>query len=386
MAMPTLSDELKKQAIEAVEKAGGSVSKAAITLGVPEKTLRNRYNKALADQALKGYAPEHGMVHTVPDPFIVKGVSTLYDADGNKKAQWVKSTLDQRRAEQAIREFIEHLTEGIKGKSPLVKPPKHADSDLLAVYPMGDPHFGMYAWADECGENFDLDIAESLTCGAIDRLVSSAPPAENALILQLGDFFHADNQSNMTPRSGNPLDVDTRWAQVMQVGMRAMVYIVQRALEKHKTVTVRNNEGNHDPHSAFALALALDAYFSNNKRVKVELSPAKFWFYRFGKVLIGTTHGDTCKMTDLPGVMAADRPEEWGLTKFRYWYQGHIHHEDRKEYAGVVVEAFRTLAAKDAYHAGHGYRAGRDMRLIVHHKDFGEIERHRCDVSMINAA
>jgi len=32
---------------------------------------------------------------------------------------------------------------------------------------------------------------------------------------------------------------------------------------------------------------------------------------------------------------------------------------------------------------GHGYRAGRDMRCIVHHKQYGEIERHRCDVAMI---
>jgi hypothetical protein len=48
-----------------------------------------------------------------------------------------------------------------------------------------------------------------------------------------------------------------------------------------------------------------------------------------------------------------------------------------------VVEAFRTLAARDAWHAGQGYRAGRDMRLLVHHKDFGEVERHRCDIAML---
>jgi hypothetical protein len=32
------------------------------------------------------------------------------------------------------------------------------------------------------------------------------------------------------------------------------------------------------------------------------------------------------------------------------------------------------------YVAGQGYRAGRDMRLIIYH---GEIERHRCDVAML---
>jgi hypothetical protein len=57
-----------------------------------------------------------------------------------------------------------------------------------------------------------------------------------------------------------------------------------------------------------------------------------------------------------------------------------------KEYRGGVVEYFRTLAARDAWHAGQGYRAGRDMRLIVMHKDYGEVERHRCDVAMLAAA
>ena len=96
--------------------------------------------------------------------------------------------------------------------------------------------------------------------------------------------------------------------------------------------------------------------------------------------------GDTVKMANLPGVMACDRSEDWGQTTHRYWYQGHIHHEDRKEFPGVVVEAFRTLAARDAWHAGQGYRAGRDMNLIVHHKDYGEIERHRCDIAMLKGA
>jgi hypothetical protein len=334
--------------------------------------------------AIQGFAPDHDMTHMVPSPFVVKGTSTLYDENGVAKLQWVKTKLSDQLAEEAIREFVTHLAEGARGLSPLVKAPKTNDADLLAVYPMGDPHFGLYAWAEECGDDFDTDIAEQLTRSAIDRLVDSAPAAETALILELGDFFHMDNESNQTARSGNALDVDSRWARVMQIGLRAMVYCVQRTLEKHKQVIVRIVKGNHDTHSSFALALALDAYFSNNKRVKVDLSPAVFWYYSFGKVLIGATHGDTCKPDRLPGIMAADEPESWGKSTFRHWYHGHIHHDSVKEFPGVTVESFRTLAARDAWHAGAGYRAGRDMRLIVHHKQHGEIERHRCDISMLN--
>jgi hypothetical protein len=34
------------------------------------------------------------------------------------------------------------------------------------------------------------------------------------VILNLGDFFHADNELNRTQVSGNALDVDTRYAKV----------------------------------------------------------------------------------------------------------------------------------------------------------------------------
>jgi hypothetical protein len=162
-----------------------------------------------------------------------------------------------------------------------------------------------------------------------------------------------------------------------------MVYAVRRMLEKHERVLFRINGGNHDGHSSYALALMMDCYFHMEPRVEVDLSPAVCWYHQFGNVLLGSTHGDTIKGADLIGVMAADKPEAWGQTTHRHWLVGHVHHQDIKEYRGGTVEYFRTLAARDAWHQGQGYRAGRDMRLIVLHKEYGEIERHRCDVAMV---
>jgi hypothetical protein len=53
------------------------------------------------------------------------------------------------------------------------------------------------------------------------------------------------------------------------------------------------------------------------------------------------------------------------------------------EFPGVIWESFRTLAGKDAWTASKGYRSGRDMYAIVHAKDYGEVERHRVDISML---
>lgn len=388
MSAPALTDYATSRQAEILAAVAlhGSHRKAAKALGIDSRAVDRAIKAVKKKAALQGFAPQADMTRPVPAPFVVKGVSTLYNAEGAVAAQWIKSKLDETKAREAIEEWVSWLVKDAKGKARPVKKPKIAYNDLLAVYPMGDPHFGMYAWAAEAGEDFDLSTAERLTYGAIERLVASAPPAKHALIVELGDFFHSDNNSARTERSGNALDVDTRWARVMQIGLRAMTHVIKCALAKHQTVTVRIVAGNHDSHSSYALALGLDAYFRNEKRVKIDLSPAVFWYYEFGKVLIGTTHGNTCKPDQLPGIMATDRPKEWGASTFRCWYHGHIHHQTVKEFPGCTIESFRTLAARDAWHTAAGYRAGRDMMCIVHHKNFGEIERHRCDIAMIDGA
>lgn len=371
--------------VDAVNEHRG-MGPAAKALKLSPSTVRDAIYALEKKAALCGYAPAHDMTHPAPAPFVVKGVSTYYDKDGQKAGQWVKTRLDESQVEQAIRDFVASIIAEAKGSSRIIPPPKHVDEDLLAVYPMGDPHFGMYAWKAEAGQDFDTEIAESVTTAAIDRLVASAPAAHTAIFLPLGDLMHADDTKNRTPQSGNVLDVDTRHRRVMMIAMKAMKHAIYRLLEKHKTVIARFVEGNHDPHAAFAISLALAEHFSNNPRVTIDLSPSLFWYFRFGRVLIGATHGDKAKGKDLLGVMASDRPEDWGQTKFRYFYHGHLHERGEKEMPGLMIEWFRTLAPLDAWAAGEGYRSGRDMHLIVHHRLHGEIERHRCDISMLEKA
>ncbi len=373
--------ETEKKYIQAIN-LHGTGRKAAEALGVNQSGVNRAMRSLVKRAAVKGYAPAFDMTRPAPAGFQVKGTSTYYDEEGKVRGQWVKTTRDHAETEELLREFVQSLCQDIKPLPASVAPSAHAESDLLATYVLGDPHFGMRAWQPEVGAHFDLDIAEQLTQGAIDRLVSSSPPAATGLLLNLGDMFHADNQGNTTV-SGHQLDVDGRWKKTLQVGLRAMVYCVRRMLEKHDRVIFRINGGNHDGHSSYALALMMDCYFHLEPRVEVDLSPAVCWYHQFGNVLIASTHGDTIKGSELLGVMAADQPTAWGETKHRAWLVGHVHHQDIKEYRGGTVEYFRTLAARDAWHQGQGYRAGRDMRLIVFHREHGEIERHRCDVAMI---
>jgi len=361
----------------------GSIRKAAKALNVAKNSIDTAMKRLRARAALRS-PQEHDYTKTVPVGFAIKGVSQYISKEGKVAGQWVKTAIDSVKQQAMMEEMISAMCRDVPTIGPIASPIV-SNKDLLNVIPMGDPHHGLYAWAAESGDDFDCEIARSLTLGAVDRLMQSAPDAHTCIILPLGDVFHANDQTNATPGHKHQLDVDTRFVKVLGIGIETYRHAVIRALEKHQEVVVRFVSGNHDPQAIWALAFTIQAYFSDNPRVTVDLSPSKFWFYKFGQVLIGSTHGDTVKHEALLGVMACDRAKDWGDTKHRYWYTGHVHHQSVKEFPGVICESFRTLAAKDAYAAGHGYRAGRDMVCITQHREHGEVERHRVDIGMLNA-
>jgi hypothetical protein len=371
-----------KRVLAALEQTGGRQAEAARLLGLSVRRVQ-QILKAMRANGIEVPPSPQGMLHHYrPDQARIHGTSTLIDADGNTRLQWIK--------EQAGKPTLEEVTAAMRTalgdlpSRPSIPAPNKGSRDLLCVYPMGDPHIGMYAWAEETGSDFDLDIAERNLVAAVRHLVNVCPPAEQALIVNVGDFFHADNKENKTMRSGAVLDVDTRWAKVLRVGLRAMRACIDAALERHKSVRVINEIGNHDEHSSQMLTIALSMYYDHNKRVTFDESPAKFHYYRFGKNLIGVTHGDSTKFEALGPIMAHDRAADWGETLHRYWYTGHVHHRRVLELVGCTAESFRTLAARDAWHAGSGYRSGRDMSSIVLDREHGEIERHRVDITVLD--
>lgn len=363
--------------------ATGSLQGAADLIGLETRVLRAHLYELRRKAASRGYAPGNDMTKATPDGYHVKGVSTYYDAEGKVKGQWVKTKADEEHHITALLDAMSHLADQWQGAFAPVDAPLHVEDDLMCVYPMGDPHIGMYAWAEETGQSFDMRIAEQNLCAAVDQLVAGAPQAKRALLLNLGDYFHGDNSMNRTMRSGHALDIDTRWPKVLRVGLRAFRRNIDRALEKHEVVDVWCMTGNHDDHSAIMLALALEQAYEREPRVRINTSPAKFQFTTHGRVMIASTHTDTCKMADLAPIMAADRPVEWGATEHRYGYTGHVHHKSVIEVPGAVIESFRTLAPKDAYHAASKYRSGQDMTMIVLHKLHGEVSRNTVGISRL---
>lgn len=369
--------------LEAIEKHG-SQGKAAKALGIVRGTLFKSVQSVKKRAAKAGYSPEHDMTRTVPDGFLVRGVSTMYDKNGRIAAQWVKSAIDRERQEAIMREAFEAMAEALPRVESRPEPSTDFDSKLMACYPIGDAHIGMLSWPEETGEDWNLEIAERMHCTAMAHLVEAAPRSEEAVIINLGDWFHSDNLEGVTTRSGHVLDMDSRYAKMARVGIKIMRQCIDSALKKHKRVRVINAVGNHDDTGALMLSICLANVYENEPRVHIETSPSAFHYFRHGKCLVGVHHGHSTKADRLPGVMATDRAKDWGETTSRMWWVGHIHHQSLKDYAGCTVESFRTLAAKDAYAHWGGYRAPRDMKCIVLHSEWGEVARHTVCAQMFS--
>lgn len=364
----------------AVQLAPGLELKAQTVKINADGTLNHRYDKSHT-------ARNEQLFETVPAGHHVTKTTTRIDADGRVGMQYVTAKHDaaQREADMAAA-WARHaeVYAGMGGTE--CAGPEHTDEDLIALYPLGDPHIGMLAWSPETGENFDLKIAtrELLTC--VRLLVAGAPPAKHAIITNLGDFFHAQDNEQRTPGHGHKLDVDGRSSKVLDAGHALLRAIVDAALEKHEHVTIRNLPGNHDPQVAAGLAMWLRAVYEREPRVTVADAYASYQFDRFGCCLFGWAHGDGAKSDALPLLMANAEREAWGATTEHVWHTGHVHHLSTKEYTGCVVETHRTMAGKDHWHASKGYSAKRSLSVISYHREYGEVSRNRVGLERVRNA
>lgn len=402
-----LSDELLSEAVEALKRANGNKQHAADALGLKVSTYKARLKIAsrrgyyASHPAMPGFeivevktkTDAHGNVtgqsisekperdrapFSMPEGHRLTGVSAYLDSEGMVSGQWVK-TKEGQLDPVWIAERIRDVFEGMGAVATPQPSPDHTDGDLLNLFPCNDWHINMLAWSKEVGESWDLDIAERVIGQCISDVIQRSPKAAKAIILGGGDLLHADTNENRTAKSGNALDSDTRHQKALEVACRLKVNAIDAALAQHEHVLVRILSGNHDEYSSVAVAYFLLAYYRSEPRVTVDVDPSLFFWHRFGKVMLGATHGHTVKLKDMPQIMAHRRAEDWGVTRFRYCHGFHIHHHSKiaTEGEGVICESHQAPVPQDAWHFAAGFLSGRSMQSITYHRERGEVGRVR---------
>jgi predicted phosphodiesterase len=371
--------ERQREAIKAWQDCGEVTAKAAGVLGVSPSTVRDHIAAVKNYAASQGYSSNWDATRHVPEGEIVIGRS-IYTSDDEGNKAWLKTkrTMTEAERDKALQGFVDGLVKGLPQYKPKAMPKaKKYDPNLLPSIVIGDGHFGMRADSRETKEqDYDTKIAAKSHLDAIEYLVGVSTASEHSLLVNVGDFIHA-NGSAGTTFGGTRLDVDTRIEVVLETAAQTFIFAIEKMLSKHQNVSVIMARGNHDSDTAIALALILKFYYSKEPRVNI-LDPHGFFHtLQFGATLIAVHHGDKVKANKLAAILPRMLPDQWSSTNYRKWLVGHIHHQNAIETDnGVFVESFGTLAFPDSYHAGHGYSASSVMTQITFHRDGGEALRH----------
>lgn len=364
--------------IVALEKHKGNMSAAARELNVDKAGVVRRVQRMKA----RGYNPIYDLKHPVPEGMGLKGVSTYYDAEGNVKAQWVKSHNDNRNSVEALQEMFDGLKDELKRAKP-VRRPASVSNDLLNLYVLTDFHLGMLSWHEETGADWDLTIAEKLMVDWFAEAIKLSPKANKAVFTPMGDFLHWDGMDAVTPQSKHLLDADGRFPKLTRVAVRVLRTVIRMLLEKYPEVHIIPAEGNHDPASSAWLRTVLPVFYEDEPRVTVDQSPDPYYCVEHGQTSLFFHHGHKRKPANVDTVFAAKFRDVFGRTKHSYAHLGHLHHIDVKETNLMVVEQHRTLAAPDAYASRGGWMSGRDAQVITYHNTRGEVARQRISAEML---
>ena len=373
--------ERQTEIIQAVIEAGSN-NQASFKLGISRQFVDETVRRVKKIAATKGWSPEHDMIRPVPDSFVVRGVSTYYNAEGKASGQWVKSRLDDEKFQELLRSAVDGFKDDLPRVSLINSPPLGNDS-LLNCYVITDYHLGMLSWGEETGADWDLQIAEDLIIKWFAQAIHQSPDANTAIFAQLSDFLHFDGMDAVTPASKHLLDVDTRFAKLVRVAIRIVRQIINMLLQKHQQVHILMLDANHDPVSQIWLREWLAVTYENEPRITVDTSPNPYNAYEFGNTALFFHHGHKKRITDVSTVFASQFREMFGRTKYAYAHTGHLHHLDVKENNLMIVEQHRTLAAADAYSARGGYLSGRDAKVITYHRQYGEVSRLTINSEML---
>jgi len=299
---------------------------------------------------------------------------------GKEASVFVKNTNGLIPYDEMRKEFKEEMSK-YSPKYPKIDREPVKDNHLLVV-DIADLHVGKLAEASETGDKYNSKIAKRRAIKGVEGILKKASGFEIEKILFIigNDVLHVDN-SNKSTTTGTPQDVDGSWHKNYIIARNVYIEVINMLL-KVADVHIVHNPSNHDFISGFMLADSIYCWFRNSENVSFNVTNSHRKYYKYGKNLISSSHGDGAKMEDMPLLMANEAKQQWAETDYRYVYLHHIHHKDvtkfksGKDYQGVTVEYLRSPSGTDAWHKKKGYcHAPKAIEAFIHHKEYGQCAR-----------
>lgn len=360
----------------AMMQSGKSMRAVARELGINKNAVTDSMNRLRVLAARQGVAPAHDMTHAVPDPFVVKGVSTMYGPDGEVRAQWVKSKLGEVDPEKLIERMAERIAE-IKRFEPVAPPETPHAPKLTNVVSIFDAHIGEKISAANPDERWDTEIASKTILGGVANLFGRLSNASRLVLVFGGDIMHYDGKLPVTPTSRHVLHSDGDMEAMADATIDVAVKAIDLALSCYPQVHLVWAEGNHDIYGSMWMRKLLAHIYADNPRLIVHQPKDRTAFFalNFGDNMIGIHHGHGVKPDDLPGAFANLFRKEWGQATRAYIHCGHQHHRYGREKCGAYVTQHPSLAPSDDYAKGKALVSERGCIGVTYHDTRGELDR-----------
>lgn len=382
-----LTTEQLQEALQLLSEEG-SVNAAARRAGIARSSMQNRIAKA-KERFLEGEAEEVGFEVDAVSNYWIKTKTGSFHVRRDAVSDY------SRAREDFLAEAASH--------APVYSAIRHQPGPHLLVVDPADVHVGKLCVHGEVDTSYGTEEAiRRLRSGITNLLAKAKVHGVERIVFVLGnDILHTDNP-HRTTTSGTPQDTDGHWWQNFTAAKRAYIAIIEE-LTQVAPVHLVHCASNHDFISGWMLADTICSWFARNPNVIAEqgsVSIAHRKYIQFGSNLIGLTHGDGAKESDLASLMQYEAREAWGQCAFSYLYVHHRHHKQKRSYGkeklqiekdhiGVTVvrsansnplnstyvEVVRSPSPPDRWHHTNGYVNQQAIECFLHHPDKGQVAR-----------
>jgi hypothetical protein len=246
--------------------------------------------------------------------------------------------------------------------NPRVNVPKPIIEDgahKLVLVPPIEAHLGKLSHSIETGVNYDYKICSARVRKVFNEIVNiqAKEQADRCLIVIGGDFFNSEG--NGTTTAGTPQEsTDTRYVKMFNIGEQLYTEGIEMLRTHFKYVEVMLCAGNHSRCAEFALYKSLKSWFRTCNDVQFSEDYKFTQSHMFGNTCMFFNHGDPDPKR-LHRSIAAEFPVEWGKSKFRYLFVGHLHKlEVIDNEAGLLVHRVPAICENDAWHYTNRFGIG----------------------------
>lgn len=310
------------------------------------------------------------------DTDVWKPTSQLFNFWGSSEAPNFQVKANFRKDEYAFasKEDREAFREWASTHSPSwsewTKPSGSGEKMFELV--LSDLHLGKAAHGEGWWE--ELKAA----CQELIRAASNSNPLDigEAHIVLLGDTLNSEGR-RATTTAGTPQDDALDWRGEFTLAREFVADVAEYTYRVlNAPVHVHIIAGNHDFERSYYLTDSLWGYFRTHPGVKIDLDDGIRKYIRWGKTLIGLSHGESIKPIDLAMTMFQEG-SSIGIAH-RQWHLGHYHTRREEEVHGVLMRWFGTPSSPGEWEVTKGYNHNkREVVGILHDVEDGEVASFR---------